>query len=99
MPNNKEFLTTLFGDEWERAHVTSFPDDPNDITIDRRAICWAGGLAGRELDRMGTLDNQYFTISLFNFDEKKNKARRAKDLFDACFVIVADDGEATKTHV
>jgi hypothetical protein len=91
MPNNKEFLTTLFGDEWERAHVTSFPDDPNDITIDRRAICWAGGLAGKELDRMGPADNQYFTISLFNFDEKKNKARRAKDLFDACFVIVADD--------
>jgi len=91
MVNNKEFLTTLFGDEWGRAHVTSFPDDPNDITIDRRAICWAGGLAGKGLDKMGAGDNQYFTISLFNFDEKKGKARRAKDLFDACFVIVADD--------
>jgi len=88
---NKEFLNVLFGDEWDRAHVTSFSDDPNDITIDRRAICWAGGLAGSELARMGERDNQYFTISLFNFDEKKGKARRAKDLFDACFVIVADD--------
>tara|TARA_R110000764_G_scaffold1490_1_gene5915 strand:+ start:2511 stop:4889 length:2379 start_codon:yes stop_codon:yes gene_type:complete len=88
---NKEFLTTLFGDEWDRAHITSFPDDPNDITIDRRAICWAGGLAKSELASMGKADNQYFTISLFNFDEKKGKARRAKDLFDACFVIVADD--------
>ena len=55
---NKEFLNVLFGDEWDRAHVTSFPDDPNDITIDRRAICWAGGLAGSELARMGGRDNQ-----------------------------------------
>lgn len=88
---NRDFLETIFGDEWGKVHVTAFPDDPNNIEQARRGICWAGGPASRKLSRMGEEENQYYTISLFHFDEAQGKERRARDLFDATFVIVADD--------
>ena len=88
---NKEFLAAIFGEEMHKAHVTSFADDPSDISVDRRARCWGGGSAStRTLRAMKAEDNQYFTISLFKPDDE-GVARRRKGLFDACFVIVADD--------
>lgn len=83
--SNQEFLEAIFGDEWEKAHVTSFPDDPSNIPVERRGFCWAGGPASRLLHNMVGNENQYFTISLFQ------KGRRRCGEFDACFVIVADD--------
>ncbi len=88
--SNVEFLQTVFGDEWEKAHVAAFLDDPADITKDRRALCWAGGAAGERLARFSQEENQYFTISLFHREENGRAVRR-KAHFDACFVIVADD--------
>ena len=87
---NQEFLTAIFGEESGKAHITSFPDDPSNIEVDRRAICWGGGAASAKLSTFNTSDNQYFTISLFNPDEH-GKARRRKALFDSTWVIVADD--------
>ncbi len=87
--SNKVFLQTLFGEEWEKAHVTSFVDDPSNIVQERRGLCWAGGYAKDKLAGMGSNENQYYTISLFASDE--GRSRRAKALFDATFVIVADD--------
>ena len=89
--SNKEFLQAIFGEEWNKAHVTAFSDDPSDIKNDRRAACWAGGSAKpRTLRSFKPEQNQYFTISLFKPDEK-GQQRRKKDLFDACFVMVVDD--------
>src|SRR5690554_8094377 len=88
--SNEEFLKALFGEEWEKAHVTAFEDDPMAIESDRRGLCWAGGKAGERLARFRGEENQYFCISLFTPDEH-GKARRRKALFDACFVVVADD--------
>lgn len=87
---NLEFLKALFGGEWEKAHVTAFEDDPQAIESDRRGLCWAGGKAGERLARFRREENQYFCISLFTPDEH-GKSRRRKALFDACFVVVADD--------
>lgn len=87
--DNETFLTAIFGEEWESAHVTAFPDDPDVISNERKAICWGGGYAKQRLARFKRHENQYFTISLFSSD--KGKAVRRKSYFDACFVIVADD--------
>lgn len=87
--SNKTFLQTIFGEEWEKAHVTSFVDDPGNIAQERRGMCWAGGHAKDKLSWMKPGENQYYTISLFK--EDGDRARRAKALFDATFVIVADD--------
>lgn len=89
--SNKEFLQAIFGDEWGKAHVTSFPDDPSDIHNDRRGICWGGGSASDRLERFKPDENQYFTISLFQPDPESGRSVRRKALFDATFVIVADD--------
>jgi hypothetical protein len=88
---NKEFLQAIFGEEWRDAHVTAFPDDPEDINQDNRMRCWAGGDANaRRLRSFKPTDNQYFCISLHHRDEK-GEPRRRKNLFNGTFVIVADD--------
>ncbi len=84
MLNNKDFLTAIFGDQYNRAHVTSFADDPTDLT-DR--YLWGGGRFG---DIALVPGNQYFTISLFSEDDT-GRARRRKSLFEACYCIVLDD--------
>jgi hypothetical protein len=88
---NQEFLDAVFGtDESARAHVTSFSNDPSDIAKEFRSACWGGGSAKQRLANFAPAENQYFCISLFA-DDAEGKARRRKALFDACFVIVADD--------
>jgi hypothetical protein len=80
---NTVFLKAIFGNQWEQAHIASFPDDPNAIVPARRALCWAGGHA-----RYKTTNddwNNYFTISLFN------GFKRSKNIFKSTHVIVADD--------
>lgn len=89
-PSNREFLQVVFGGEWEQAHVTAFADDPSNIVSDRRALCWGGGSAGERLKGFKPGENQYYCISLFSKDES-GKSRRRKALFDATFVVVADD--------
>ena len=79
--SNKVFLQTLFGEEWEKAHVTSFVDDPSNIVQERRGLCWAGGYAKDKLAGMGSNENQYYTISLFASDE--GRSRRAKREFES----------------
>jgi hypothetical protein len=88
MVDNQEFLRVLFGEDAPWVHVTSFQDDPADITDKRRFICWAGDYASRI--NLIPDSNQYFTISTFFCDEKQ-KARRRKALFRQTHVIVADD--------
>ena len=86
-----EFLAAIFRDNAEFAHVTQFPDPPDDIAADRRGICWGGRWirdAG-EFPRPG--HNSYFTISIFNPDPETGRAVRRKDNFLATYVIVADD--------
>ena len=85
--SNRQFLQAVFGDNWTKAHVTSFFDDPGAIDQDRRGICWAGGEAGSWQFEDG--ENQYFTISLFRKDG--GRANRRKTNFKQCHVIVADD--------
>ena len=88
--NNETFLKAVFGEEWGLSHVTAFENDPSNIRKEFRAACWSGGYAKNRLARFSPAENQYFTISLFESDED-GTARRRKSLFDACFVIVADD--------
>lgn len=88
---NETFLQLIFGDEWGKAHVTGFADDPSDIVNERRGLCWGGGFAKDRLSRFTSDMNQYFTISLFKPEEETGRAVRRKANFDGCFVIVADD--------
>ena len=87
---NQEFLEEIFGEEWGKAHVTSFTNDPSDIPQEWRGACWAGGMAKNKLSKMTPEDNQYYTISLFNKNAEGIR-KRQKSLFDATFVIVVDD--------
>lgn len=90
MVTNKEFLETIFGDSLLDAHVTSFPDDPNNIPSHRHLSAWAGNYYSLYTFQSNSSENQYFTISTFKSDEN-GKARRRKSLFDKTFVIVLDD--------
>jgi len=88
MVSNKEFLQTLFGVDHVWVHVTSFHDDPSNISNENRYKCWGGDYYSRTSILPNS--NQYFTISTFYADDK-NKARRRKALFRCTHVIVADD--------
>jgi hypothetical protein len=87
--DNETFLTAIFGSEWGNSHVTAFPEDPDEISQERKAVCWGGGPASTRLERFKRAENQYYTISLFK--PLEGRAVRRKSQFDACFVIVADD--------
>jgi predicted P-loop ATPase len=87
-PNNLEFLTAIFGDDAQWAHVTSFMDDPSNIPGDRRHLCWGGDYASRRA--LIPNSNQYFTISTFMADDH-GKARRRKALFRQTHCLVLDD--------
>lgn len=89
---NSDFLFAIFGEDYLRAHVTSFDDDPAAISQDRKGICWAGHhYADRQLKGL----NQYYTVSLFkpfidpNTGEIVKKRRKAS--FEAIYVICLDD--------
>lgn len=88
MITNQEFLSAVFGADAPFVHVTDFPDDPNDIPADRHLIAWRGDWASRYQLREDT--NQYFTISIFNPDDR-GIARRRKALYLRTPVIVLDD--------
>lgn len=88
MVSNADFLSALFGPYASHAHVTAFPDPPDQIPADRHMKCWAGGAAASYPVPPDT--NQYFTISIFSSDEE-GRARRRKALFRFTPVIVLDD--------
>ena len=83
---NIEFLQAVFGPEWRRAFVTSFAGDPGSPPPG----AWRGWQAGRHPNSLKPDANNYFCISLFE-DAQDGTARRRKDLFRACRVIVLDD--------
>lgn len=82
---NTEFLKTIFRDDWETAHVTSFTDDPSNISQERRGFCWNGHYANIPLKP----GNQYFTVSRFH--SLNNRAIRRESQFIAMYMLVADD--------
>lgn len=86
--SNEEFLRGIFGDATPFVHVTSFPDDPANISDKRRAKCWSGGWFRNT--PLNPSENCYFAISIFKPDAE-GKARRRKALFYYTCVIVADD--------
>lgn len=88
MPSNQEFLSTLFGEDAQWAHVTDFVYDPGKIPADRHLAAWKGDYFSRYSFK--PVSNQYFTISTFYADEK-GVARRRKALYRATHVIVLDD--------
>ena len=84
---NEEFLRIIFGESYVYAHVTSFPDDPTNISADRRPICWAGGYY--QDTPLTRATNQFYTISLFAPIDGRSKRRKAT--FSSCHVIGLDD--------
>lgn len=86
-----EFLQAIFRNKVGQAHVTSFMDDPSQISQERRAICWAGGLKLSTDLRAG--ENWYFCISLFSPDFMTGKAVRRKAKFLGAYAVVLDDVE------
>ncbi len=88
MPDNLLFLQALFGEDYPFVHVTDFHYDPVKIPSDQHLIAWKGDWFSRYKLRPGS--NQYFTISVFNPDEK-GVARRRKALFLRTRIIVLDD--------
>jgi len=85
---NKEFLDAIFGPEANYSHVTDFTYDPGNIPSSEHLRAWKGNYFSRYFLTPGT--NQYFTISLFDADQK-GVARRRKALFKQTNCIVLDD--------
>lgn len=83
---NKAFLRAIFGKDWGLAHVTSFFGD----TKSAARGAWVGRRASSLVRAMRPQENTYFCISLFA-DDKNGRARRRRELFRACHVIVVDD--------
>jgi len=89
--SNAQFLAGIFGVQANKAHVTVFHDDPNNInTPEARAKAWAGGHWGNKQGYFQHGGNQYFTISLFK-PADDGRDRRRKSLFEACYAVVVDD--------
>lgn len=85
---NDEFIKAVFGESWQKAHVTSFTYDPSEIPSGQHLKAWFGGYYSRFNPE--PVSNQYFTISTFSADEK-GVARRRKALFERTHCIVLDD--------
>lgn len=91
MTTNYEFLTAIFNDEYKQAHVTDFEYDPGDIPDEYKRSVWFGRYyTDYKFNRFSDQTNQYFTISLFDTDEK-GAARRKKSLYRKTCCIVLDD--------
>lgn len=86
--DNNTFINALFKEDAPFCHVTDFGYDPSNIPKDKHLIAWKGDWYSRYKVKAGT--NQYFTISIFNPDDK-GVARRRKALFLRTRVIVLDD--------
>jgi len=86
--SNDDFLNCIFGKESKYAHVTDFIHDPSNIPPGEHLKAWMGNYYSRY--KFQKKSNQYFTISLFNADEK-GKARRRKVLYKSTVCIVLDD--------
>jgi hypothetical protein len=93
--SNKVFLEAIFGADAPTTHTTSFEDDP--LTVNRSA--WGGRYFQQHFagcPQPGIEDwafNNYFVISTFHDDPLDDRviARRRKNLFDACYLVVVDD--------
>lgn len=92
-PNsNAEFLKAIFGEEYKRAHVTGFNEDPGQLSNLGLNHYWGGGCFNRMAPYLEPEDNNYFTVSLFEPDPKDGlSSRRRKDLFEAAYCLVIDD--------
>ena len=87
---NTEFLKTIFGQDWVRAHVCGFREDPTALdSLGLRGL-WAGGEARREFP-FHPRGNTFFTISLFHPDPISGLSRRRKVQFDRTYCVVIDD--------
>lgn len=86
--SNDRFLAAVFGDEYDKAHVTCFTDDPSSIPTKRQPTAWKGGYF-RDYPMLAQ-SNQYFTISTFSPD-KNGTARRRKALYLQTHCFVLDD--------
>lgn len=86
--SNVQFLQAIFGDEYQNAHVTSFPYDPGAIPKEKNLVSWRGGyFKDTPLIPKG---NQFYTVSLFRPDEE-GRGRRRKNDYIATYVIGLDD--------
>jgi hypothetical protein len=85
---NREFLTTIFGNDVDWCHVTDFPHDPGAIPDGKHLVSWMGDYYSRYQMSEGT--NQYFTVSTFYCGDK-GEARRRKALYRQTHCIVLDD--------
>jgi hypothetical protein len=91
---NQAFLANVFGSEWENAHVTGFPEAPQDLEKLELRHYWAGNRWSRwPSGWVNQLPdwNSYFSVSLFRDDRRDGRARRRRDLFVSCHVILVDD--------
>jgi len=86
MITNKQFLKSVFKQDWERAWVLGFTADPHNHRN------WGGGEyrnGGQTQLKNALSKNTFFAISTFK--QENGHVARTKSLFDACYVIVLDD--------
>src|SRR4051812_2208286 len=81
--SNEPFLKWAFGrDNYLRAHICSFPDDPENPSS---GSIWQGGPADKWLAHMDPENNNYYSVSLFaNHD-------RQKESFTSLVILGVDD--------
>lgn len=91
----EQFLKGIFGEQYQTAHVTSFPDDPGAITQGRRGICWAGGFYKDYRLEPG---NQFVAVSRFKATEDGKSRRRKANFIEQSALMIDDMLEKTVAH-
>lgn len=85
--SNREFLQTIFGDDWKRALICSFKShDAGDKAVGRNGQSpWTTYPAGQYVDQLPPDGNGHYCISL------TDDGRRTVASFESLHVIVIDD--------
>ncbi len=90
--SNAEFLAAVFSKldhEHERLHLCGFSGDPGQA----RGAAWAGRAHYENSHPLPVAQNTYVAIASFRRPAAGERARRAKDQFSACHLVVVDDAK------
>lgn len=83
--SNEAFLRSIFGEQYQRAWVTGFPESPYETS----GSSWHGSEYGYFNGDLSQNANTFFAISVFQ--RRDGVGHRRKTLFDKTYVIMIDD--------
>jgi hypothetical protein len=96
-PRIPDYVRAIFGDQWEHAHVTGFPNPPDSFDTSTEkgrkasAVAWGGKKFGGGGERLlGRKRNNYVCVSTFR-DAPHARDKRRRELFHLAHALMIDD--------